>query len=244
MSEKNKEFQLVLAKKLVQALESNNEVEADEILDEIAGLRQSTLFQGVGQLTRQLHDSLVGFSSDSKLVELTSSDIPDAKERLHYVITMTEQAANQTLGVVEGLLPLSKGLTEQSEALSDKWDRFLSKDMPFHEFKSMSTDITTYFSQTKKDLNLVQGGLTDILMAQSFQDITGQIIKRVISLVEELETNMVALIKLAGGTMKPKGAASIEPELPGPIVPGVDDKSNDVATKQDDVDDLLSSLGF
>jgi len=244
MSEKNKEFQLVLARKLVQALENNNEAEADEILDEIAGLRQSTLFQGIGQLTRQLHDTLVGFSSDAKLVELTSSDIPDAKERLHYVITMTEQAANQTLEVVEGLLPLSKDLNEQSATLSDKWDRFLSKDMPFHEFKSMSTDITTYFSQTKKDLNLVQSGLTDILMAQSFQDITGQIIKRVIALVEELEENMVALVKLAGGTIESSGSAAHEPELPGPVVPGVDDKSNDVAKKQDDVDDLLSSLGF
>jgi len=244
MTEQNQEAQLLLAKNLVEALENSDEVKADKILDEIAGLRESTLFQEVGRLTRQLHDAMSNFSVDAKIAELTATDIPDAKERLHYVITMTEQAANNTLGVVEDLLPISNDLNDKAIELSDKWDRFLAKDMPFQEFKAMSTDITAYFSQTKSDLSSVQTGLTDILMAQSFQDITGQIIKRVITLVEDLEESMVALVSLSGGSEKSVVKPAKELELPGPVVPGVDDKSNDVAKKQDDVDDLLSSLGF
>lgn len=236
---------LLLAKDLVIALENNDETKADEILDQISGMRESMLFQEVGRLTRQLHDTMNSFALDSKMVELTSKDIPDAKERLHYVIAMTEQAANQTMEVIEHLTPISQELSDQANELSNKWDRFLAKDMPFEEFKNMSQEITVHFAQTKERVASVQTGLTDILMAQGFQDITGQIIRRVIDLVQEMEHSMVELVRLSGGKMK-AGVASVvtEPELPGPVVPGVDDKANDVATSQDDVDDLLSSLGF
>jgi len=236
---------LLLAKDLVIALENNDETKADEILDQISGMRESMLFQEVGRLTRQLHDTMNSFALDSKMVELTSKDIPDAKERLHYVIAMTEQAANQTMEVIEHLTPISQELSDQANELSNKWDRFLAKDMPFEEFKNMSQEITVQFAQTKERVASVQTGLTDILMAQGFQDITGQIIRRVIDLVQEMEHSMVELVRLSGGKMK-AGVASVvtEPELPGPVVPGVDDKANDVATSQDDVDDLLSSLGF
>lgn len=234
---------LLLAKDLVIALENNDETKADEILDQISGMRESMLFQEVGRLTRQLHDTMNSFALDSKMVELTSKDIPDAKERLHYVIAMTEQAANQTMDVIEQLTPIAQELSDQANELSNKWDRFLAKDMPFEEFKNMSQEITVHFAQTKERVASVQTGLTDILMAQGFQDITGQIIRRVIDLVQDMEHSMVELVRLSGGKMK-AGAVAKESELPGPVVPGVDDKANDVATNQDDVDDLLSSLGF
>jgi len=237
------DFRLALAKDLVIALEQGNEAEADNILDKIAGQKESQLFQQVGQLTRQLHDTMAGFSLDSKITSMTENDIPDAKERLQYVITMTEQAANQTLNAVEDLLPVSKSLNDQAGELSEKWERFLDREMPFEEFKSMSAEITKHFSQSKGALLEVQNGLNDILMAQGFQDITGQIIKRVIDLVQDLEVSMVELISLAGGTKKEEVKAK-ELELPGPAIPGMDDKAGDVAANQDDVDDLLSSLGF
>jgi chemotaxis protein CheZ len=237
------DIRLALAKDLVTALEQGKELTADGLLDQIAGLRESQLFQEVGRLTRQLHDTMAGFTVDSKITQMTENDIPDAKERLQYVISMTEQAANQTLNAVEDLLPVSKQLNEQAACLSEKWERFLDKEMPFSEFKSMSTEITKHFKASKGSLQQVQEGLNDILMAQGFQDITGQIIKRVIDLVQDLETSMVELIRISGG-MESKPGLTTEPELPGPVVPGVDDKNNDVAANQDDVDDLLSSLGF
>jgi len=235
---------LALAKDLVAALEKGDQVVADGLLDELAGLRETQLFKEIGRLTRQLHDTMVSFSVDAKITEMTERDIPDAKERLHYVITMTEQAADQTLTVVENLLPVSQTLNEQVEKLSSKWGRFLDREMPLAEFKAMSAEITEHFNQSKDELAHIQAGLNDILMAQGFQDITGQIIRRVIELVQELEVSMVKLISIAG---RKAGSGESDPkhhELPGPVVPGVDDKEGDVATSQVDVDDLLSSLGF
>lgn len=238
------DFRLALAKDLVVALEQGNDIEADKLLDQIAEEKESQLFQQVGQLTRQLHDTMSGFALDSKITSMTENDIPDAKERLQYVITMTEQAANQTLNAVEELLPVSQTLNNKAGELSEKWERFLDREMPFDEFKNMSAEITNHFQESKGALLQVQNGLNDILMAQGFQDVTGQIIKRVIDLVQDLENSMVELISLAGGSKNSGVGKAEEPELPGPVVPGVDDKSGDVATNQDDVDDLLSSLGF
>ncbi|MGZ4959773.1 MAG: protein phosphatase CheZ [Methylomonas sp.] len=232
------------ARELVTALEKGDEARADEILDQIAGLRETQLFKEVGRLTRQLHDTMVSFSVDSKIAVLAEHDIPDAKERLHYVITMTEQAADQTLTVVENLLPVSQELNDQADRLAGKWGRFLDREMPLDEFKAMSKEITRHFQQSRGALEQIQSGLNEILMAQGFQDITGQIIRRVIDLVQELETSMVNLISISSRKMTMGAVSAGQPELPGPVVPGVDDKAGDVATSQVDVDDLLSSLGF
>lgn len=235
---------LSLAKELVAALESGDEIAADTLLDELAGLRETQLFKEIGRLTRQLHDTMVSFSVDAKIASMTETEIPDAKERLHYVIEMTEQAADQTLTAVENLLPISQELNDQSQQLSGKWSRFLDREMPLEEFKAMTGEITSHFEHSKGGLQQVQQGLNDILMAQGFQDITGQIIRRVINLVEDLESSLVKLISISGGSRSGTPAKVDEPELPGPVVPGIDDRTGDVAHNQVDVDDLLSSLGF
>jgi chemotaxis protein CheZ len=237
---------LSLAKDLVNALEKGDQAVADGLLDELAGLRETQLFKEIGRLTRQLHDTMVSFSVDSAITAMTEHDIPDAKERLQYVIAMTEQAADRTLTAVENLLPISQELNDRVALLSEKWSRFLDREMPLEEFKAMSAEISLHFKESQTGLGQVQAGLSDILMAQGFQDITGQIIRRVIDLVHELEGSLVKLISIAGrkGSSGHDAGHHIHHELPGPVVPGVDDKEGDVATSQVDVDDLLSSLGF
>ena len=234
---------LDLAKELVSSLERGDEASADALLDEVAHVRETQLFKELGRLTRQLHDTLVSFSLDAKITAMTETDIPDAKERLQYVITMTEQAADQTLTAVENLLPIVQQLNAQTQTLSTQWGRFLNKDMPLEEFKTLTSDMTQHFEYSMKGLQHVETGLSDILMAQGFQDITGQIIRRVIDLVHELEISMVKLISISGHRSTGE-KATIHTELPGPVVPGVDDRGGDVAHNQVDVDDLLSSLGF
>ena len=235
---------LALSKDLVSALESGDEAAANALFDQIAGLRENMLFHEIGRLTRQLHDTMVNFSLDAAVTEMAERDIPDAKERLQYVIAMTEQAANQTLNVVEDLLPISEQLDQQSLVLAEKWLRFLERNITFEEFKVMSQEITLYFDSTNETLPKIQSGLNDILMAQGFQDITGQIIRRVINLVQDVENSLVKMIRISNHPSSESKAATVSEELPGPIVPGVDDKLDDVATNQVDVDDLLSSLGF
>ena len=235
---------LGLAKDLVAALENNDEVASGALLDELAGLRETQLFKEIGRLTRQLHNSMASFSVEAKITAMTERDIPDAKERLRYVISMTEQAADQTLTEVENLMPVSQALSEQVEQLSAKWDRFLGREMPLEEFKAMSGEISQHFKESKVRLEQVQSGLSDILMAQGFQDITGQIIRKVIELVQELEVSMVKMIDIAGNKASKATSQQSQPDLPGPVVPGVDDRDGGVAANQVDVDDLLSSLGF
>lgn len=234
---------LALAKDLVIAIDVGDESAVQELLSELTGVRETMLFQEVGRLTRQLHNSMANFSVDSKITEMTEKDIPDAKERLNYVIATTEQAADQTLNVVEELMPISRELNKQAQRLADNWGRFLLREMPYQEFKGMSQEITDYFNYSVVSLETMQNGLTDVLLAQGFQDITGQIIRRVIDLVQDLEISMVELVRISGGKAT-KDAVIKESKLPGPVVPGVDDTAGDVAGSQDEVDDLLSSLGF
>ncbi len=244
------EARLARARALVAALEQGDEQEADRVLDEIGRVRQSVLFQEIGRLTRQLHDALTAFTLDARLAQLTEQEMPDARERLNYVITMTEQAANTTLNVVDEVLPMVAELSDKTASLSQRWQRFLQRQMPYDEFRELSRDITVFLGSLEQGLQRVQGQLNEVLMAQSFQDLTGQIIRRVIELVQQVEQSLLQLIRFAAqqkGYSAPKAkddeakdAKKVEAE--GPVVPGVD--KAEALSSQDEVDDLLSSLGF
>jgi chemotaxis protein CheZ len=231
------------ARALLAALEQGDDASADRILDEISRIRETLMFQEIGKLTRQLHDTLANFALDEKIADLTEKEIPDAKERLNYVITMTEQAANTTLNAVESILPFAESLREQSNELSSQWQRFRQREMPYEEFKSLAQDLAEYFALSAGHLQTIQHSLTEVLMAQGFQDLTGQIIRRVIKLVQDLEHSLVELIRISGRRFKSSGEAApdLKPQTLGPAVPGVD---KDTVQNQDDVDSLLSSLGF
>jgi len=241
---------LAQARQLVAELEAGNSDEASNLLDDLARRRDSGLFQELGKLTRELHDALNGFQLDSKISSLAEHDIPDAKERLNYVITMTEQAAHRTLNAVEESLPIAEELQKRAVELHDKWTRFRRKDMDVNEFRALVPEIDSFLDLTSGHATKLNSSLSDVLMAQDYQDITGQIIRRVINLVKDVEDNLVGLIRISGQRMAPaeKVAAksgALSEELSrgiGPQVPGVDHA--DVVNSQDDVDDLLSSLGF
>lgn len=242
-------YRLELARDLLQALENNDNEEAEKLIDQLAAERESTLFVELGRLTRQFHDAMMSFALDNRVVELAEKDIPDAKERLNYVISMTEQAADTTLNAIDEIFPLSDAIMASMDELSQKWARFLQREMQFEEFKALSREISEHFSQSRESLSLIQSKLNDVLMAQGFQDLTGQIIKRVIDLVHDVEQNMVELIRISGKRFVPE-AKQAEPaeethlQGVGPVVPGVDDRKGNTMASQDEVDDLLSSLGF
>lgn len=235
------------ARALVAALEHGDHPQVDQLLDEIGQLRETALFQEVGRLTRQLHDTLANFAVDERLADLTEKEIPDAKERLNYVIAMTEQAANTTLNAVEAILPITAALEEQSGELAAQWQRFRQREMSVDEFRDLSRRLGDHLTETHSQLGGIQSQLTEVLMAQGFQDLTGQIIRRVIQLVQDVEQNMVDMIRISGrryrATAAPAAVEAAPPQEPklGPSVPGID---TDAVHSQDDVDALLSSLGF
>ncbi|PAJ74677.1 protein phosphatase [Pseudoalteromonas sp. NBT06-2] len=259
MSTDSPQITLEQAKQLVLLLENNEQDQADELLLQITTQMQSELFEEVGKLTRQLHDSLNNFQLDSKLIDLTQDALPDAKERLNYVIKMTENAANKTMDAIEVGLPLADKLTSDLDNIKPSWERLMNRDLKLGEFKSLCHGLDAFIINTKGNTQKLQGLLTEVLMAQDFQDLTGQVIRRVIELLREVEESLIHMLKVFGSPLDGKLPESeaieekdielslqVEKELDqvaeGPIIDALE--RDDVVSDQDDVDDLLSSLGF
>ena len=236
---------LALAKSLVAHLESGNDDDAGSVIAELAGFTDSQLFQEIGRLTRELHNSINSFVADARLIDIAENDIPDAAERLRYVIATTEQAANTTLGAVEDSLPLADSLSNDAKHLANQWEKFNSRQLSVADFRALSSEISRFLDTTQANSEALHDKLSEVLLAQGYQDITGQIIRKVIDLVKDVESKLVDLVRLSGSHAKPKeksGQEGPDTTAQGPVVPGVD--KGDVVTSQDDVDDLLSSLGF
>jgi len=239
---------LTQAKNLVKELEAKRYFEADILLSELSKFNENGLFQEVGKLTRELHNTLSNFDLEPRISKLTVSEIPDAKERLNHVITLTQNAANKTLSVVENTLPCSEKLEKTAISLKEKWDRFKQRDMEVEEFRGLSDEIDEFLEWTSINAVVIHKGLSEVMMAQDFQDLTGQIIKRVITLVQEVEDSLVGLVRITGRkSMDTMDGKEKKPEKDieavGPQVPGLK-RESEVVNGQDDVDDLLSSLGF
>jgi chemotaxis protein CheZ len=234
------------AKSLVEFLETGQQDKADALIAEIQNPINSELFAEIGKLTRQLHDSLNNFQLDSRLNDLANADIPDAKERLNYVITRTEEAANKTMDVVESIFPVVDNLADQVRGVKPSWTKLMNNEIDLPEFKGLCVDIDTLLTTTGKETQHIHSLMTDVLMAQDFQDLTGQVIRKVIELVHEVEESLIAMLT-AFGISAEQAQANATPKVgenlvEGPIVNN--ENRNDVVEDQDDVDDLLSSLGF
>jgi len=245
----NRDQLLEKAQALVSSLESpeTSDDQLETQIDEINSLKDNHLFQELGKMTREIHDSIMQFRMDSRISDLAETDIPDAKDRLEYVITMTEKAANTAMGVIEEGSPVAEKLGAEASVLKAQWNKFRNRELSADELRAMGNDVEAFFDETELMMSKLLSGFTEILMAQDFQDLTGQIIRQVINLVNEIETNLVELIKIQGeGQTKDapeKQEQKEETKLDGPQVPGKE-TSNDVMKGQDDVDDLLASLGF
>jgi len=234
------------ARSLVEFLETDQQEKADALVAEIQNPINSELFAEIGKLTRQLHDSLTNFQLDSRLNDLATADIPDAKERLNYVITRTEEAANKTMDAVESIFPVVDNIAGQVRAVNPAWTKLMNNEIDLKEFKDLCVDIDSLLVTTGKETSTIHSLMTDVLMAQDFQDLTGQVIRKVIDLVREVEDSLINMLTAFGisaeniqGDAKPKVGENL---VEGPIVNK--EERDDVVEDQDDVDDLLSSLGF
>ncbi|MEI6895874.1 MAG: protein phosphatase CheZ [Psychromonas sp.] len=242
---------LLQAKAIVAHLEAKEITAANEIISSAneMPLSNDSVFDKVGELTRGLHDSILNFQNDTRLMDMTDNEIPDAKERLNYVIEMTDKAANKTMDAVDDCLPIADKLIVDLEAVRPSWQGLMNRDIAIGDFKILCHQINGLIEDSSSNALKLRGSLTDILMAQDFQDLTGQMIRRVIDLVQEIESKLVNIL-----TVCSNGEALSEPdkssqkntvqgiEAEGPIMNA--EERDDVVNGQDDVDDLLSSLGF
>jgi len=235
------------AKLLVEYLESEQQDKADELIADIQGPVNNELFAEIGKLTRQLHDSLNNFQVDNRLNDLAKADIPDAKERLNYVIERTADAANKTMDAVEDIFPVIDSLQNQVGVVNPLWSKLMNNQLALPEFKQLCMDIDVLLKSTNTDTEKVRTLMTDVLMAQDFQDLTGQVIRKVIELVIEVEDSLIGMLTAFGissdsAQNKAKYSAVGDNLAEGPIMNS--EERDDVVSDQSDVDDLLSSLGF
>ena len=227
-------------KDLLVCMEKGNEEDAIEIIDELTTIRETELYQDMGKLTRELHDAISNFGIDDSINIMAEKSIPDARERLNYVISKTDEAANTTLEAIEDSIPICNNLNEQALDLHATWQKFTNRELSADQFRQLSRDINDFFVNTY-EISKVKDHLTKVLLAQEYQDLTGQIIKKVINLVGEVEDKLVGLIQITGAPQIQEDDDSSK-SLDGPPVPGIAHK--DTVSGQDEVDDLLSSLGF
>jgi chemotaxis protein CheZ len=234
------------AKALVAAYDAGDEALAKIHYEQLAAISEQNLFKEIGKLTRELHDTLNNFHLDTRLTSLAAHDIPDAKDRLEYVVQMTADAANKTMDAVEEGLEISSVIQTEANRLNDGWQKVYNKNLEGKDFRSLCDDTHLYMQDAANKSVELNKLLHEALLAQDFQDLTGQVIQRVIQLVQDVESSLIDTIKTFGGTQDYEQALKAERKTEegatGPTVKAAE--KSDVVSGQDDVDDLLSSLGF
>ena len=193
----------------------------------------------VGHLTRSLHDSLRELGYDKNL-EKAASTIPDARDRLNYVATLTQQAAEKVLNATEAAQPVVEKIEVESQQLAREWQKLLDKQLDVNQFKSLVMQTHAFLVDVPKQTKVTNAYLLEIMMAQDFQDLTGQVIKKIVDVTQQMEKQLVELlVENPPSTANPDAYAGL---LNGPVINAAG--RTDVVTSQDQVDDLLESLGF
>lgn len=245
------------AKMLSEKLSSDDMDGASDLIQKLIEVRDKNIFTTVGKLTRGLHDAIVNFNVDGDLTavppDIENSEIKDASNRLNYVIELTQNAADKTMDMVEASAPIALNLGEEAASLKVEWARLRTREMTGGEFRDVYTRVDDFFDQTMIGTKELNKNLQDIILEQGFQDLTGQVLKRVIGLISDVEESLVNLVRIAGQVEEITGlvetadtkkeAAVIDSiEAEGPQIHA--ESRDDCVAGQDDVDDLLSSLGF
>lgn len=192
----------------------------------------------IGHMTRALHENLRGLGLD-KLIEKAASDIPDARDRLDYVARLSEQAAKKVLDATDSAGPLQDAIETRANELSNGWQALLDKGATEAEWREMAQRTVASMNESRAGAVATRTELMNIMMAQDFQDLTGQVIGRITGIAQNLEKQLVqVLIDFA--------PSEIKRELDNGLLngPQINPTGSEVVANQGQVDDLLDSLGF
>jgi chemotaxis protein CheZ len=197
------------------------------------------IHQRIGALTRQLHDSLNGLGLTDK-VKAWAGEVPDAKSRLSYIARLTGEAAEKVLNNVDQAKVHHDHIATETRRIG----ALIVKDPVAAVAKG---HVMNFLSDVEESTKQIDQNLTNIMLAQDFHDLTGQVISKVVVLAANIETQLISLLILtAPGDNAPKptqAPTNVDQHVPqGPTV--TPEGNPDVVHGQSEVDDLLASLGF
>lgn len=229
---------------LTAAMESGDNQSIDKLVSELTTLRETSLYQELGMLTREIHDTINSFATDDRIAELAQEEIPDAKERLKFIVTKTDEAAHRTMTGAEETVAMIDAFNDSAEIMRSRWSQFRNRELSKQEFVELNRDLDHFLEKIGDESQAIHGKMTEIMLAQDYQDITGQMIKQVVNMVQEIEEKLVRLVTISGGAAGKVEKAEITKAetAEGPQLPSA--SKDKVAQSQGDVDDLLASLGF
>jgi chemotaxis protein CheZ len=194
------------------------------------------VFQQLGHITRQLHDTLQQLGVMPKLRD-AAEGLPDARSRLNYIAEKTTAAANKVLNSVD------QAKLEHAHISAET--RRMAKAIVADPVKAVASGgVMNFVGDVEAATARIDGHLTDIMLAQDFHDLTGQVVTKVVTLATDLEDSLVRLLmQVAPAELQPRAAPKADAALlNGPVVNA--EGRDDVVQNQGEVDDLLASLGF
>ena len=207
---------------------------------EPGGAQADRVLCQLGQLTRKLHETLRELGYD-RVLEDTAKAIPDARDRLAYIATLTEQAAERTLNAIEAAKPIQDRMGHDAAELAKDWDKLFQREIGVEAFKALAQRTRTFLSALPGQTEATSAQLIEIMMAQDFQDLTGQVIKRITAMAQDMEDQLLQLL-VEHAPAERREAVQSRGLLNGPVTGA--ERKGDVVTSQSQVDELLDSLGF
>ena len=213
---------------ILSAAVSDAQAESEESAD---------LYAQVGRCTRHLHDAMRELGYDQMLMNSTS-EFSSARGRLEYVAELTEKAAVKVLNAIEEGLPEEENLLAESQALAASWEQMFEGKMSVEEFKALAEQSRHFAQLAAQTAERQKARMMEIMMAQDFQDITGQIIKKIVSITQAHEQELMKILR----DNAPEHVPFKQDDKPADLMSGPDLPKN--ALGQDDVDNLLADRGF
>ncbi|HEY9460532.1 MAG TPA: protein phosphatase CheZ [Paralcaligenes sp.] len=213
-------------------MDVQNDLETNRTLEQPVDL-----IHRVAQLTRMLRESMRELGLDQAIKDAAQA-IPDARDRLHYVAKMTEQAANRVLNAAEAMQPLQESMQRDARALEKRWQAWFDHPVELEHARGLVEDTRGLLRAIPDKTQLSQNSLMEIIMAQDFQDLTGQVIMKMLVVVTAIEKELVqVLIDNVPQEVRDDAYSLLNGPQTSPL-------GKDVVTGQDQVDDLLANLGF
>lgn len=229
-------------REILSALEADDQPLFEARLNQLMRMREEGLFVNLAKLTRELHQAVKEMNFDDRLQQLAGSEIPDACVRLDYVVKMGEDAAHNTLDLCDasrGLIDRLNACMTRLDAVRERLPREASQPI---KGLTLANDLERIEVEVKDIGQCLRGNVTAIAQAQEYQDLSGQVIRRVIALVHNIEGALIKLLRATNEGVRPSSAAApiTNGELQGPVVPGLAGGG----ASQEDADALLAELGF